>query len=141
MPVAENRALLESYIREVWDKANLDAIEVYLDPSFQRHVSSSLPPIDRDGQITRLTGFRAAFPDITITVEDVVAEGDRVAFRSTMRGTHLGEFLGIPATGKKVAVGLVDIVRIEDGRFREQWGGPDIFDMLRQLGATHSVET
>ncbi len=96
-------------------------------------MTASLPPLDRGAQRDRLEGFRTAFPDVTIELEDVVAEDDRVAFRSTMRGTHLGEFLGIGPTGRTVEVGLVDIIRIQDGRFAEQWGGPDLFDLVGQL--------
>ena len=67
------------------------------------------------------------------------AEGDRIAFRSTMRGTHRGEFLGIPPTGIQVTVGLLDVIRIENGKFVEQWGGPDLLDLVQQLGAEISV--
>lgn len=136
MSERENKELLTSYISEVWGAGDLSALSDFLSPSFKRHVSPLQPPVDFAGQVERLEGFRTAFPDITVTVEDVIADGDRVAFRSTMRGTHLGEFLGISPTGREVTVGLVDIIRIEDGAFVEQWGGPDLFDMVRQLGAT-----
>lgn len=136
MAEIESLELLESYIVEVWEKGNPDAIEEFAAKTFQRHTSPGAEPLDRDGQIERLKGFRAAFPDITIEVEDVVVTDDLIAFRSTMRGTHQGEFLGIPPTGEQVTVGLVDMVRVADGRFVEQWGGPDMLDLLRQLGAT-----
>jgi len=68
-------------------------------------------------------------------VEDIVAVGDRVAFRATIRGTHKGSFQNIAPTGKQVAVSALDIVRIENGRFIEHWGGPDLFSLLQQLGA------
>jgi predicted ester cyclase len=87
----------------------------------------------------RLATMRSAFPDAALTVEDVVAAGDRVAFRSTLRGTHRGEFMGIPPTGRQFTIGLVDIIRIEDGKFVEQWGGPDMLGLLQQLGATVSA--
>lgn len=74
-----------------------------------------------------------------LTVEEVTAENDRVAFRSVIRGTHLGEFAGISPTGKQVVVGLLDVIRIENGRVVEQWGGPDLFDLFRQLGATFTT--
>jgi predicted ester cyclase len=139
MSIAENKELLARYVTEVWDEANLDAIRKFLSPAFERHLSPLLPAVDLEGQIERLAGFRSAFPDIAVTVEEVIAEGDRVAFRSTMRGTHSGEFAGIAPTGVPVTVGLVDVIRFEDGRFVEQWGGPDLFDMLRQLGATYTL--
>jgi steroid delta-isomerase-like uncharacterized protein len=125
---------LERYVAEVWEKDNPDAVEEFAAETFQRHISPGAEPLDREAQIERLKGFRAAFPDITIEVEDVVIGDDLIAFRSTMRGTHRGEFLGIPATGRRVTVGLVDMVRIADGEFVEQWGGPDMLDLARQLG-------
>ena len=68
-----------------------------------------------DDQVQRLIGFRTAFPDIQIVVEEMIADGDSMAFRSTMRGTHQGEFLGVLRTGKRVTDGLVDVVRVESG--------------------------
>ncbi|MFP3882312.1 MAG: ester cyclase [Actinomycetota bacterium] len=133
MSAEANGQLLTRYVQEVWDKGDLDALERFLSPGFKRHVSPTLPPLDRSGQIKRLRGFRSAFPDITLTVEDVVAGDDRVAFRSTIRGTHRGLFAGRAATEKQITVGLVDIVRIEGGLFVEQWGGPDMSDLFRQL--------
>lgn len=138
MPVEENKQLLARYVTEVWEKGDLDAMRDFLHPNFKRHVSPTLPPIDLDGQVERLTGFHEAFPDITLTVEEVTAESDRIAFRSTIRGTHKGEFAGLAPTGKQVTVGLLDVIRVESGRFAEQWGGPDMSDLFRQLGATHT---
>lgn len=133
MSAETNEQLLARYVREVWDKGDVDALERFLSPDYKRHVSPTLPPLDRNGQIERLKGFRSALPDITLTVEDVVAGIDRVAFRSTIRGTHRGPLAGRDATEKQITVGLVDIVRIEDGLFVEQWGGPDMSDLFRQL--------
>lgn len=129
------RELLRRYLSEVWDAGDVEAVRRFAGPGFRRHLSPTLPPLDLDGQLTRLRGIRQAFPDIAVALEDVVAEGDRIAFRSTLTGTHQGEFAGIPATGQRVAVTLVDVIRVDDGLIAEQWGGPDVFDMLRQVGA------
>ena len=137
--MSDNSELLADYVRDVGEEGDLAALERYLSPSFQRHRSPVLPPLDRTEQIDRLRGIRAAFPDVTIVVQDVVAEADRVAFRSVLRGTHTGEFMGISPTGVAVTVGLLDLLRIKDGKFAEQWGGPDMHDMLGQLGATYSL--
>lgn len=134
MSESENKALLARYIREVWDAADIYALRQFLSPEFKRHQSPLVEPLDREQQIARLEGFRRAFPDVSVEVVDVVAEGDRIAFRATMTGTHLGEFSGIPPTGSRFSVSLVDVVRIENGRFAEQWGGPDMFDLVQQLG-------
>lgn len=139
MSTHNSKLLLESYVNRVWDQGDLDALEEFLSADYRRHTSPTLPPLDRVAQMERLRGIRSAFPDITLTVEGVTAEDDRVAFRSTIRGTHRGELAGLAATGREIAVGLVDIVRIEDGKFAEQWGGPDMADLFRQLGATYRL--
>lgn len=139
MSAEENKAILRRYLEEVWEKQNPAAARKFLAPNYQRYTSPNVAPLTVDDQLERLIGFRAAFPDIQITVEEIIAEGDWIAFRSTMRGSHQGEFLGIAPTGKQVTVGLVDLIRGEDGRFVEHWGGPDLFDLLRQLGAVLSV--
>ena len=110
---AQNRDLLYEYIREVWQEGDPAAATKFISPAYKRHISPALPPLDPDGQIKRLIGFRAAFPDIEITVEEVIVDDDRLAFRSVMRGTHRGEFLGIAPTGKKVTVGLVDVIHFK----------------------------
>jgi predicted ester cyclase len=70
-----------------------------------------------------------------LVIDDVIADDHGVAFRSTMQGTHLGEFAGIPGTGRPVIVQLVDFMEIRDGLIAEHWGGPDLHDLMRQLGA------
>jgi steroid delta-isomerase-like uncharacterized protein len=139
MSTDEHKTLLRRYVEAVWDQGNVAALDDFLSPDYQRHVSPAADSLTFEGQKQRLAGFRSAFPDIELTIEDVIAEGDKIAFRSTIRGTHQGAFLGIAPTGARVTVGLVDVVRIEDGRFVEQWGGPDLLDLLRQLGASVSA--
>jgi steroid delta-isomerase-like uncharacterized protein len=78
--------------------------------------------------------FRTAFPDIKMTADDVVADGDMVAVRYTVRGTHQGELLGIPATGRRVEVGGFDLMRFENGVIAEHWGLSDSMAMMQQLG-------
>ncbi len=136
MSTDDNAVLLHRYVTEVWDAGNPDAVERFLAPDYRRHPTALTEPFDRVEQTRRLKGFREAFPDIEIEVVDVIAGEDRVAFRSIMKGTHLGQFLGIAPTGRPVTVGLIDVIRIREGLFVEQWGGPDLFDLLQQLGAT-----
>src|SRR5688572_21750196 len=133
MSTEANKLLLRRYIEDVWHSGNLAALVA---ADYRRHVSPTAPPLTLDGQKQRLAGFRSAFPDIALTLEDVLAEGNRVVFRSTIRGTHEGAFQGIAPTGTRVTVGLLDMVHIQNDRIVEQWGGPDLLDLLRQLGAT-----
>jgi steroid delta-isomerase-like uncharacterized protein len=76
-----------------------------------------------------------AFPDLRITVEDLIEEGDRIVSRNTVSGTHAGEHLGVPPTGRAVTYGEIFIVRFEGGRIAETWGVVDVYSQLRQLGA------
>jgi predicted ester cyclase len=139
MSGSENKTLLHRYLREVWEKDNPEAVRGFLEPNYRRHTSPDAAPLTLDDQVQRLISFRTAFPDIQIVIEKVITEGDYIAFRSTMRGTHHGELMEIAPTGKQVTVGLLDVMRLENGKIAEQWGGPDLFDLLRQLGAVFSI--
>ncbi len=75
-----------------------------------------------------------AFPDLRVTVEDLIAEGDKVVARALFRGTHSGDFQGIPATGKQASVQVIDILRIENGKVVERWGLSDQMGLMQQLG-------
>ncbi|GGU97856.1 hypothetical protein GCM10010260_37340 [Streptomyces filipinensis] len=76
-----------------------------------------------------------AFPDIHVTVEDVIAEGDKVVARNTVTGTHRGEFRGVPPTGRSVSYGEIFVLRFQDGRIAEIWGVVDVLTQMTQLGA------
>ena len=141
MSAEENRALLRRYIEAVWDKQNPAAIDEFLAPDYKRHRSPTAPPLTREEQKQLLIGFRDAFPDAQLTVEEIIAEDHRLAFRSTIRATHQGDLFGIAATDKPIKVGLVDVIHIENGKFVEQWGGPDLLDLVQQLGAEISMKS
>jgi steroid delta-isomerase-like uncharacterized protein len=75
-----------------------------------------------------------AFPDLHLTVEDIIAEGDKVVVRNTVTGTHRGEYMGLPPTGKSVTYNEIFIFRIVDGRIAETWGVVDVLSQMKQLG-------
>lgn len=110
-----------------------DVIEEFFAPSYRRYLNPTTQPLTREGQRDRANRLRAAFPDATATLEDILAEGERVAYRLTIRGTHRSAFQGIPPTGRGVRVSFTAIVRIEDGKLVEEWGGLDLFDLRQQL--------
>lgn len=136
-----NKVLLRRYVEEVWTKRNPEAAYEFLAQSYQRHLSPYSEPLTLTGQVELLTGFQAAFPDARFTLDKVVAEDDSLCFRSTIHATHRGSFRSIAPTGNRVTIRLLDIIRVEDGRFTEQWGGPDVLDLLQQLGATVAPPT
>jgi steroid delta-isomerase-like uncharacterized protein len=99
-------------------------------------VSHNMPPglpQGREGVKRFFEMFRDAFPDVTVEIDELVADGDRVAAATTFTGTHTGELMGMPPTGRSVAVTGIDIVRVEDGRIVEHRGLTDIAGLMRQL--------
>jgi steroid delta-isomerase-like uncharacterized protein len=128
-----NKSLVRRYY-QVWTQGDLKALDDLLSPNYKRYLSATTPPINADAQKQRLVGLRAAFPDIQVTVEDIVAEGDRVAVYATVRGTHRGTFQGAAPTGKQGTVSGCELIRIENGKMIEHWGGTDNLALLQQLG-------
>ena len=134
MSAKENKALVRRFVEEVQSQGNVEAIEEFCSPEFVNHSAPPGLPADREGIKIVTAMFREAFPDSCFTVEDMMAEGDKVATRKTFHGTHRGEFMGIPPTGRQVSIGLIDIVRIAGGRVVEHWSMGDNLGMMQQLG-------
>ena len=131
MSEAENKALVRRLLEELRDGWHPATIEKYFAPDYRRHLTATSTPLNREEQRQRATRLRVAFPDAQATLEDIFAEGDRVVYRLTIRGTHTGEFLGVPASGRHVSVSLIAIVRIVDRKLVEEWGGLDQPDLIR----------
>ena len=134
MSTEGNKALVRRFVDEVQSAGNTDAIDEICSPEFVNHSSPPGVPSNREG-VKQLTAmFRQAFRDSYFIVEDMIAEGDKVATRKIFHGTHQGEFMGIPPTGQQVSMGLIDIVRIADGKVVEHWSVADNLGMMQQLG-------
>jgi steroid delta-isomerase-like uncharacterized protein len=130
-----NRQLALRFYDQLWNQGNYAAAPELLHPD---HFDHNMPipglPQGRDGVIQMMQTFRSAFPDLVMSVESVISQGDYVAEVLTLRGTHTGPFLGIPPTGRAIAVTSVNLCRIEDGLVGERWGASDDLGMLQQLG-------
>jgi steroid delta-isomerase-like uncharacterized protein len=131
----ENKALMRRVYEEVVNTGDLGRADALIAADMVDHEEVPGMPPGIEGFRWFVRTFRAAFPDFRITVEDVLAEGDKVATRFTMRGTHRGEFMGIPPTGKEIAVAGFDVVRIAGGKVVEHWGLGDNLGLMQQLGA------
>jgi len=135
MSTEQNKALVRRLMEEVFDRGNISLIDELFAPDFVEH--EELPPgipAGSEGVKQMSTMFRSAFPDFKATIDDMIAEGDKVVVRGTWSGTHKGEFMGIPPTGKRVSFGVIDIVRIAGGKFVEHWGQMDNMGLMQQLG-------
>jgi steroid delta-isomerase-like uncharacterized protein len=138
MSVEQNRAVVRRFVDEVLSTGNLSVADELLAPDFALHGFPGIPPT-REGFDRILTAFRAAFPDWRDTVDDMVAEGDQVVIRLAGSGTHQGEFMGIPATGKRVTIGGMAIYRLRGGRIVEDRVQLDMLGMLQQLGVVPTL--
>ena len=134
MDIEANKAILRKYL-ELWDTGNLVLADEVLAPHFVDHLHPELAP-GPESVKKEVAAFRAAFPDAKGTVEQMIGEGDTVAFRFVLRGTHQEAFAGFPSTGKEVVITGMDFVRIADGKMVELWSSQDTLGFLLQLGAT-----
>jgi len=136
MSTEQNKTLLSRLIKEVFNRGNVSVVDELLAPDFVEHeeLPPGIPP-GREAVKQLSTIFRSAFPDFKATIDDMIAEGDKVVARQTWSGTQKGEFMGVPPTGKRVSFGVIDIVRIAGGKVVEHWGQMDGMGMMKQLGA------
>ena len=130
----QNKTIARKVFEDVQSQGNLAVVDEIVASDFVGHTF----PTDIHGpegakQFDMM--LRTAFPDIQVSVEDQIAEGDEVATRWTCRGTHKGEFQGLPPTGKKVTMRGITVFRIANGKLVEGWNNPDLLGMLQQLGA------
>lgn len=119
---------------EVMNQGKLEVVDELVTEDFLEHEAFPGLPPGREGVKAAMAMFRTGFPDLHMEAESVVASGEMVAARSTLTGTHEGEFMGIPATGKSVRVAVMDFLRFENGLAAEHWGLTDTMAMLQQLG-------
>jgi steroid delta-isomerase-like uncharacterized protein len=136
MSLEENKAIVRRWI-EAYNKRNLDVFDEFIAPDYIDHTNK----VDREGlkQLFNM-GFNA-FPDWHETIEDIVAEGDKVWVRLTYEGTHTGEFFGVAPTGKKITgMSSIDIYRIANGKLVEYWNVRDSLKFAKQIDAIEYTE-
>ncbi len=139
VPATEaNKALVRRYVEQVPNGGHFEVLDEMVSPNYKRYLSAATAPVNAAANKQRLAGMRTVFPDLQITIDDMIAEGDRVVYRGTARGTQQVVFMGIPSTGKQVTVAVIEIFRIENGKITEHWGGPDTMDLVQQLGGVVS---
>ena len=142
MPLPEGHMDHAASIRRLYDLVNAGDIDGFgrrfADDFVEHETLPDLPPT-RAGVVQYFQMLIAAFPDLRMVVEDVIASGDKAVARVRVTGTHKGPFMGMPATGRRIEMQLIDITRFgDDGRAKEHWGLADELAMMRQLGAIPS---
>ena len=139
MSAEQNKAIVSRWVAGGWNAGDLSLVdEFYADYTLH---SPGMPDVQGTEAFKAfVTMYRTAFPDIHFTLEETVAEGDKVAWRATTRGTHGGDLMGIPPTGKPVVVSSSIVSRFENGKWAEDWVLIDMLGMLQQLGVIPAPE-
>lgn len=127
----DNKALIRRLFDSWINKKNISAVDEMVTPDYISHESGE--DTDADGTKLFLTGLFKSFPDVRVTIDDIVCEGDKVVVRNTWRATDTGGFAGMAPTGKSVEVSGIVIWRIEEGRAAERWAVIDYRSLIRQL--------
>ena len=134
MATEENKALVRRFV-QVWGKGSLDTVDELAAPDFSVYYHLLRETVHGPEAFKQvLREVHAGLPDVEAVSEDVIAEGDQVVVRWTMRGTHTGELLGIPPTGKQVTLTGITIYRLTDGKIVEERGEEDALGFMQQLG-------
>ena len=138
MSAEQNKALVSQFLKGLDER--LSIIDEVCASQVVAHIPGGIQPIDREGFRQFVSLLYLAFPDMSHTVEDQVAEGDKVVSRLTVEGTHQGPFQGMAPTGKRVKFTDIMISRLEDGKIKEVWAQFDALGLLQQLGLLSTME-
>jgi steroid delta-isomerase-like uncharacterized protein len=135
-PMSEhNKAIVRRLVEELWNKGNLSVADELFAPNYEHHDASTLDfGRGPESEKKRATLYRTAFPDIRLTIEDIIAEGETVMTRWSCRGTHKGDLSGIAPTGKQINISGVTIARLANGKLAEGWVNWDALGLMQQLG-------
>ena len=132
--MADYKDMAHRWYGEVMSEGKTEVIDELCAPGFVDHDPLPGSTGDLAGLKDFVAQIRAAFPDLQMSADDMIVEGDRIAVRSTMRGTHEGDFMGVPGSGKKVEVSGYDFVRMENDQAAEHWGVIDAAALMEQIG-------
>lgn len=139
MSVEDNKNLIRKYIEEVINTGSINEIEKFISPNYTEIHEGKRHPVGIKGAKEHLIGVRQTYPDLKLTVDQQIAEGDWVATCITARGTHQGFWLGIKPTGKQVSFTGVNIEKVENGKITEHGGAANLLFQLLEIGAIKIV--
>jgi predicted ester cyclase len=135
MSTQANKAIFRRIYEEFLSQGKSEVAAELFDANHVNHLIPPGAPQGLEGEKQFIASFRTAFPDVQFSIEDMIAEGDKVVGRVTWRGTHRGEFMGVRPTGRRVAVEGIDIICFANGKAVENWFSGDTLGMMQQLGA------
>ncbi len=134
------KAVVRRFVEQVQDQHRLELVDELFDPKYIDHATpGGRPPAAGTDPVDSFKLFFSAmlraFPDLRVTIEDQIAEGDKVVTRKMFRGMHSGDFMGVPPSGRRLELEVIDIFRVRRGRLAEHWAQLDVMAVLRQIGA------
>jgi steroid delta-isomerase-like uncharacterized protein len=130
-----NKAIVRRLVEELWNKGNLSVADELFAPNYEHHDASTLDfGRGPESEKKRATLYRTAFPDVRLTIEEIIAEGEIVMTRWSCRGTHKGDLSGIAPTGKQINISGVTIARLANSKLAEGWVNWDALGLMQQLG-------
>ena len=128
-----NEELFRTFIDDGFSKGDITVFDQYASPDFIEHQNGFNPP-NAEGAKKSISNLHKAFPDFSLTIEDIIIKDDMIWGRMTARGTQKGQFGPLPPTGKKFEITVIDIMRFNNGELVEHWGVPDRLGLMEQLG-------
>jgi steroid delta-isomerase-like uncharacterized protein len=134
MSTEQNKSIVRRWVEEGWNKGNPAVADQLYAPDYVQHEPAPAPVTSREALKQYMADYLTAFPDLHFTLDDLVAEGDRVVWRFSSTGTHRGAFMGIPSTGKTGNITGMVMFRLENSRIVEGWVNIDTLGLLQQLG-------
>jgi steroid delta-isomerase-like uncharacterized protein len=139
---ADTKAIARRFLEEAFNSGNLDVVNELVAPEFVNHDAAlPEPTVGIEAAKASIAGYREAFPDLRLTIEQQLAEGEYVTTRWSARGTHQGNLMGMAPTGKQATVTGITIDRIVSGRFVESWTNWDTLGLMQQLGVIPALAT
>ena len=136
----DNKAIMRQFW-DVWEQGNIDLLDDLLAPEYINHTLATPDlPSGPEGVKEVVSMFRSGIPDLRVAIEDMIAEGDRVATRYALEGTHRGDLFGVAPTGRALSIKSMTVERLSGGKIIEHWRVTDELDMMRQLGAIGAPE-
>jgi steroid delta-isomerase-like uncharacterized protein len=134
MTIEDNKQVVRRFVDEVFVAGRVDAVDELLAPAFTPHTWPSVEP-GRDSFKAAMRRMAESLSEVSMTIDDLIAERDRVAVRLTSHAVHSGDFMGMPASGKPYTISEIHVFRVADGQIAEHWHVADQLGLMRQLGA------
>ena len=133
MIIEQNKQVVIRFNNEFFEKGNIEIAKELLTPTFVNHPAPPSPPTDASYMVKFVMGLHHGFSDISVHIDEIIADGDKVSLRKTITATHTGEFMGKQATGKKIVITVFDIDTLKDGKITDLWSSSNFLEVFKSL--------